>query len=222
MLSNANQIQRGASGRSQIYSSGNTSPHRRNPASDHNLQQLKEIHYVIHDMTIQEEHIDSDHLVGDRRNAMKMMNDLEDALSSLSDPSLGKISSKIPSKLRSTGCLPNWSPTKFYTGSNSLNSLKQAFPSSSIKGGQLEASLNVGRVRPKLVKAHPWNHAELINNTAQYSCTTMPAGSRDRAHYRDSAVDASEDMWSVETLVGDLDEDIEGELVGTTETFETL
>ena len=177
-------------------------------------------------MTIQEEHIDSDHLVGNRRNAMKMMDDLEDTLSSLSDPSLGKISSKIsskiPSELRSTECLPNWSPTKSCTGSDSLNSLEQTFPGGLIKGGQPEASLNVGRARPKLVKAHPWNHVELINNAAQYSCTTMPAGSRDKAHYRDNAVDAGEDMWSVETLVGDLDEDMEGELVGTTETFETL
>ena len=174
-------------------------------------------------MTIQEEHIDSDYLVGDRRNAMKMMDDLEDALSSLSNPSLGKTSSKIPSELRSTECLPNWPPTKSCTGSDSLNSLEQAFPGGFIKGGQPEASLNVGRARPKLVKAHPWNHVELINNAAQYSCTTMPAGSRDKeARYRDGAVDAGEDMWSVETLVGDLDEDMEGELVGTTETFETL
>ena len=45
----------------------------------------------------------------------------------------------------------------------------------------------------------------------------MPAGSRGKAHYRDNAVDAGEDMWSVETLAGDIDEDMEGELVGTTD-----
>lgn len=173
-------------------------------------------------MTIQEEHIDPDHLVGDRRNAMKMMDDLEDTLSSLSEPSLGKISSKNPSELRSTECLPNWSSTKSCTGTDSLNSLEQAFPGGFIKGRQPEASLNVGRTRPKLVKAHPWNHVELISNAAQYSCTTMPAGSRDKeARYRNSAVDAGEDMWSVETLIGDLDEDMEGGLVRTTETVET-
>jgi hypothetical protein len=51
----------------------------------------------------------------------------------------------------------------------------------------------------------------------------MPAGSRDKeARYRDSAIDAGEDIWSVETLVGDLDKDVEEELVGPTETVETL
>jgi hypothetical protein len=76
--------------------------HRRDPASHRNLQQLKEFHYTIHDMTTQEEHIGSNHLVGDSRNAMEMMDGLEDAVSPLSEPSLGKISSKIPSELRST------------------------------------------------------------------------------------------------------------------------
>lgn len=151
-------------------------------------------------MTTQEEHIGSDHLVGDRRNDMKMMDDLEDTLSPLSDLNLGKISSKIPSELRSTECLPNWSSTKSCTGTDSLDSLKQAFPGGFIKDGQPEASLNVGRTRPKFVKAHPWNHVELIINAAQYSCTTKPAGSRDKeTRYRDSAVDTGEDMWSVET-----------------------
>jgi hypothetical protein len=165
-------------------------------------------------MTTQEEHIGSDHLVGGRRNAMKMMDDLEDTLSLLSDPSLGKISWKIPSELRSTECLLNWPSTKSCTCTDSLNSLKQAFLGGFIEGGQPEASLNVGRTRPKLVKAHPWNHVELIINVTQYPCTTKPAGSRDKeARYRDGAVDTGEDMWSVETLVGDLDENMEGELV---------
>jgi hypothetical protein len=174
-------------------------------------------------MAIQEGHIGSDRLVGDRRDAMKMMDDLEDILSSPSDPSLGKISSKISSELRSTECSPNWSSTKTCTSTDALNYLGQAFPGGFINGGQLEASLNMGRTRPKFVKAHPWNHVEPVNNTAEYSCITKSAGSRDKeARYRDSAVDAHEDMRSVETLVGHLDEDMEEELVGTTETVETL
>jgi hypothetical protein len=81
----------------------------------------------------------------------------------------------------------------------------------------------MGRTRPKLVKAHPRNQVEFINNAVQYSCTMMLAGSWDKeARYRDSAVDAGENMWSIETLVGDLDEDMEGELAATTEMVDTL
>jgi hypothetical protein len=64
-----------------------------------------------------------------------MMDDLEDTLSSLSGLNLGKIASKIPSELRSTECVPNWSSTKSCTGSDSLNSLEQAFLGGFIKGG---------------------------------------------------------------------------------------
>jgi hypothetical protein len=223
MLSNSNQIQCSASSRNQFNTSDGASSLQRDPGLGHDLGQLNEDHHVIHDMAIAEARTDAYAFAGDKIDVLEMMEDLEDILSLLSDPSLGEYSSKILKELRNTGLIQNQSSRDSDPGPDTSCPLEQAFSDGAINGRPQEISLAMEQKISGLQETHPWHPSELVSNPAEKSCVKEPEGRQEKEAYKlDGAVNVDEDTWSIKAVIGDVDEDMEEELRGTTETVETL
>jgi hypothetical protein len=223
MLSNSNQIQCSASSTNHVNTSDGASPLQRDPGLGHDHWQLNEDHHVIHDMAIAEARTDAYAFAGDRIDVLKMIEDIEDILSLLSDTSLGEDSSKILKELRNTGLTQNRSSRDSHLGPDTSCPLEQAFSGGAINGRPQEISLAMERKVSGLHETLPWHPSELVSNPAENSCIKEPEGRQEKEAYKlDGAVNADEDIWSIKTVIGDVGEDMEEELRDTTETVETL
>lgn len=184
---------------------------------------LDEDHHIIHDMVIAEARTNAYALAGDKIDVLKMMEDLEDMLLLLSDPSLSEESLKIIKELRNTVFIQNHSSRDSDPGPNTPCPLEQAFSNGAINGKLQEISSAMERKISGFHETNPWHPSELVSNSAEKSCVKEPEGRQKREAYKlDGAVNADDDTWSIKTVIGDVDEDMEEELRGTTETVETL
>ena len=223
MFSNPSHIQRSIPSLNQSHTLEIPTPLERDPRLGRGLEQVHEDnHYVIHDMAITETSADVVILAGDGIDVSKMTQDLEDILSSFSDSRLGQDPSKTPRELTKMASIPDQSSRDIGPVVSLSYDVEQAFLDGAIDGRPWEMPVVIEGKTAKLHEDHPWSPAKLVSNSAEDPWMNEPERRQAiGAHDLDKTVSVNEDMWSIKTLLGDLDEDMEWELFGAAKTVQT-
>ena len=199
----------------QFDTSDSSSPFQRDLGSGHDLCQGDEDHYVIHDMIIADPCLEACILTGGGTRVLNMIEDLEDILSSLLDPSLGADSLNTPKEPCNPGSTHNVLSRDSGLGNDTSRLLEETFLGSAVDGRLQNVPLATQQKIANLDEAHPWHPAQLVSNPAETPRIKDPEGRQgEKAHEPDSTVDIDKDTWSTKALAGDGEEDAEGTLDG--------
>lgn len=161
------------------------------------MQQTRDS-YVIHDMSSSP---DRNAIVLNNQNVMKMLDDLEDELSSARDT--------IPG-----GACGNGKSIGSSLKIESLNNVGRALLKEAEDDRLQGRSWVMGRWKAELPGSHPWYYAEGVGGRAgDTSHTNASSGTDDRDHEGANgyagAVEPDEDRWSNVATAADSDMDVE-------------
>jgi hypothetical protein len=167
----------------------NTPADQQHPGSDHNATQLTQDHYVIHDMAIKAQQLDSRVLTVDEQDVAKMLDDLED-----------EIFQHQPSNT-------------FSPETASSEAIEQPLRNGAENNRLEDLSWALRRWKSQLFEALPSHCCKLVSDTTGGGPHNKElAGTYDG----DGAADADEEVWSNKASAGAGDEDTEEKLAGTT------
>jgi len=178
---------------SAVSAPENPPPEYRHRGSDHNLSQMTEEHYLIHDLTIDQQLVDTRIFTWNEKHVMKMMGDLEDEIL----------------RLQSCGI-----PTPETASSDTV---EQALPNGAESDRLQDLSWSMSRWKSEPFENQPWHCVELVSNTAAEGPHTKEVGGMHtkRANDADGAVEGGEEMWSNKASAGVGGEGTKEKLAGT-------
>jgi hypothetical protein len=171
---------------------------QRRPGSDRILLQQTRDPYVIYDMS---SGLDCNAIASNNQDVMKMLDDLEDELSSIRDTIQGGACSNG----KSVGSSPRI---------ESLNTVGQTLLKEAEDGGLQGRSWAMGRWKAELPGSHPWYCAEGVDGRARgASHANASSGTDDQNHKGANGyagvVEHDEDKWSNVATAADSDMDVE-------------
>ena len=171
---------------------------QRRPGSDHTLVQKTRGPYVTHDMP---SGLGRNAIALNNQDVMKMLDDLDDELSSIRDTTQG-------------GACGNGKSVRFDPRIESLNTVGQTLLKEAEDDRPQGRSWAMERWKAELPGSHPWYCAEGVGGRAgDASHTNASSGADDQDHkgangYA-SAVGHDEDRWSNVATAADSDMDVE-------------
>ena len=201
MPHSSHQREQSSSNKSTASEPDPTAASQRRTDPDHNPGQETGDQHVIHDMTIDGEHICTGLVTEDGSDVMKMVDDLEDMISS------------TPETRMSEACVNRAS-----SGSNlkiaSPNNLGNALPNKAYNCKIQDRSWAMRRWNSEPVGTHAWHYARLVNgHRRDGSHNTNSAGGDEPDHEManglQGVIDVAEDVWSNKASAGAGDEDAE-------------
>ena len=215
MPNNLHRVQSSVSSTHQCDTSDSSGPLQQDPESGHDHWQVDQDHYVIHDMIIADPCLEACILTGDGTRVLNMIEELEDIVSSLLDPSSDADSSNTPKEPCNPGSIHNESSRDSGPGNDTSGLLGEASLGSAVNDRLQNVPLATQQKIANLHEAHPWHPGQLVSNPAETPYIKDPEWRHGGiAHELDGTVDIDQDTWSTKALAGDVEEDTEETLEG--------